>query len=279
MRHSLTILFALLISTLLVKQVRAPLPHAVDTEPEPEPEPEPVPNQGEESGSDSTSGSDDDSGTVGIGSPAAPVSPPAEGNEAEFEEEDTDYSEILEHVKDLLDAITEIISDLADGSSTTVSAPLPTAALPCYHASSIYNGCGLHNSVFPNVVFPIQASCLCYVTEGSNTTAIWAPSSYDGLLSSCNKFAQTQTLASITKVGNSTSDFNLCASAGDVRATPALAAASSTTTISATPAPGSTTTPAASTPTATGTSGSANRVSALRLLIASIGLWLCRIAI
>lgn len=277
MRHSLTILFVLLIGTLFVKQVRAPL---VDIEPVPEPvpepEPEPVPNSSEGSGSDSNPGNDDnDSGTVGIGSPAVAAAPPAKGNEADFEEEDTDYSEILEHVKDLLDALTEIISDVADGSSTTVSAPLPTAALPCYYASSIYNGCGLHNSVFPHVIFPVQASCLCYETQSGNTAAIWAPSSYDGLLSNCNKFAQTQTLASVTKVGNSTADFNLCASAGDVRATPALAAASSTSSPSATPS----NTPAASTPTVTGTSSSASRISVLKPLILGIGLWLCTTAV
>ena len=289
-------LFILLLGILLVRHVRAgvAIPHIEDpapaepaSEPEPEPasEPEPVsepePATSGNDGDDSplTSGDDDSDHDGGNnpsgGTPAAPAAPPAEGNEAEFEEEDTDYGEILEYVSDLLDAITSIISDSGDGSSTTVSAPLPTAALPCYSVSSIYDECGLHNSEFPNLVFPVQASCLCYVTKGNDTTATWAPSSYDGLMSRCNNFAQTQTLVStITKVGNSSSDFNLCSSAGDVRATPALAAASSTTTQSATP--GSATT-AAITPIATSTGGSGDRLYALRPLIACLGLWLCSV--
>ena len=287
MRRSLPALFFLLLGTLLVQHVRAAFPHIEDPAPEPAPEPitdpvpdpEPVPSGNDDGDSPLTSGdldgSDDDGDIIPSGgTPAAPAAPPAEGNEAEFEEEDIDYSEILEHVSDLLDAITSIISDLDDGSSTTVSAPLPTAALPCYSVSSIYDECGLHNSVFPNVVFPIQASCLCYVTNRNDTAATWAPSSYDGLMSRCNDFAQTQTLVStITKVGNSSSDFSLCSSAGDVRATPALAAASSTTTQSATPASASTS-PVGPQPTSTG--GSGDRMSVLRPLVACMGLWLCR---
>lgn len=291
MRRSVTILFLLLLGTLFVKQVRAPLPHL--DEPTPDEEPAPVPNTSEDDGSGSGAGSsdgDDSEGGIGEildggtssgepssdGIPAAPVAAPAEGNEAIFEEEDNDYSEVLDAVSDLLDAITSIISDLGDGSSTTVSAPLPTAALPCYSVSSIYNECGLHNSEFPYVVFPIQASCLCYVTKGNDTTATWAPSSYDGYLSDCNNYAQTQTQASITNIGNSSSAFNLCASAGDVRATPALAAASSTITSTATPA---SSTAAPSIPIATGTSSSASRMSVLRPLIVCIGLWFCRMVI
>ena len=285
MRRSLPALLFLLLSTLLVRHVRAPLPHIEDPAPEPAPEPldpvsdpEPVPSGNDGDDSPLTSGDLDGGDDTPIGeTPAAPAAPPAQGNEAEFEEEDIDYGEILENVSDLLDAITSIISDVADGSSTTVSAPLPTAALPCYSVSSIYDECGLHNSEFPNVVFPIQASCLCYVTKGNDTTAAWAPSSYDGLMSRCNDFAQTQTLvATITKVGNSSSDFSLCSSAGDVRATPALAAASSTTTQSATSASATT---AASTPIATSTSGSEDRVYVLRPLVACLGLWLCRMVI
>lgn len=278
MRRSLTLSYLLLIGILLAKQVRAPLPHV--TEPEPEPEPEPISNP---SGSGSGSGNEGDDTSIGgtpleplAPAPAPPVAPAAEGNEAEIEEEDVDYSEILKHVSELLDAITSIISDLDSGSSTTVSAPLPTAALPCYSVSSIYNECGLHNSVFPNVIFPIQASCLCYHTKGNDTTATWAPSVYDGYMSSCNDYAQTQNQASITSIGNSSSAFNLCSSAGDVRATPALAAASSTTTTSATPAAKTTT---ASTPTATGTSGSADRMSALNPLIVCIAMWFFRLVI
>ena len=272
MQRSLTTLLFLLLGTLLVRQVRAAFPHIEDPAPEPAPEipepvsdPEPVSNPSSEDGGDK-----DPSG----GTPAAPAAPLAEGNEADFEEEDIDYGEILEHVSDLLDAITSLISDFDDGSSTTVSAPLPTAALPCYHVSSIYDECGLHNREFPNVIFPIQASCLCYVTRGNDTAATWAPSSYDGLMSRCNNFAQTQTLVStITKIGNSSGDFNLCSSAGDVRATPALAAASSTTTQSATP--GSATT-AASIPIATSTDSSGDRMSVWRPLVACIGLWICK---
>lgn len=282
MRRSLTLLYLLLIAILFSKQVRAPLPHPDVTEPdpvpepEPEPEPEPVSNP---SGSESNSG-DDGYGSIGDIppepiAPATPVAPPAKGNEAEFEEEDVDYSEILEHVSDLLDAITSIISAVDDGSSTTVSAPLPSAALPCYSVSSIYNDCGLHSSIFPNVIFPIQASCLCYHTRGKDTTATWAPSVYDGLMSSCNDYAQTQQQAStITSIGNSSNAFNLCSSAGDVRATPALAAASSTTTTSASPAAKTTT---ASTPTATATLSSADRMSILNPLILCIGAWFFRL--
>lgn len=281
MRRSLKILFLLLVGTLLVKQVRAPAPHPETTDSDSDSEPQPVPNTNHDDNSGSSSGEGEDLGHVGGitlsgGTPAAPVAPPAEGNEAEFEEEDVDYSEILKHVSELLDAITAIISDLDSGSSTTVSAPLPTAALPCYSVSSIYNECALRKSEFPHVVFPIQASCLCYVTKGNDTTAIWAPDSYDGHMSRCNNFAQTQSQASITNVGNNSSAFNLCSSAGDVRATPALAVPSSTTTPSATPA---STTTAPSTPTATGTSGSAKRVSVLRSLVVCMGLWLCRMVI
>ena len=287
MRRSLPALFFLLLGILLVRHVRAAFPHIEDPAPEPAPEPvtdpvsdpEPAPsgNDGDDSPltSGDLDGSDDDGGTIPSGgTPAAPAVPLAEGNEAEFEEEDVDYGEILEHVSDLLDAITSIIPDVADDSSTTVSAPLPTAALPCYSVSSIYDECGLHNSVFPNLVFPIQASCLCYVTKGNDTTATWAPSSYDGLMSRCNNFAQTQTLVStVTKIGNSSSDFSLCSSAGDVRATPALAAASSTTTQSAVPASATT---AATFPIATSTINSGDQIYVLRPLIACLGLWLYR---
>lgn len=265
MRRSLPALFFLLLSTLLVRQVRAGLDIDYPAL-EPPPEPKDPATSGNEGGD--LDGSGDDGGK-----PAAPAARIAEGNEAEFKEEDIDYGEILENVYNLLDAITSIISDAADGSSTTVSAPLPTAALPCYNVSSIYDECGLHNSEFSTVSFPIQASCLCYVTKGNDATATWAPSSYDGLMSRCNNFAKTQTLVSkITKVGNSSSDFNLCSSAGDVRATPALAAASSTSTQSVTPASATTT---ANTPTATGPDNSGNRVYLLRPLVACLGLWLC----
>ena len=291
MRRSLTIFFLLLLGTLLVKQVRAPAPHIDVPDTEPEPEPVPVPNSSDDDSSiaGSSSGDGDDSGDdsggidqiIGDGSssdgtPAAPAAASADGNEAEFEEEDTDYSEILDAVSDLLDAITSIISDLGGGSSTTISVPLPTAASPCYSVSSIYNECGVHNSEFPYLIFPVQASCLCYVTEGNDTTATWAPSSYDGYLSSCNDYAQTQTRATITQVGNSTTEFNLCSSAGDVRATPALTAASSTTTSSAAAASSTT---AISTPTTTPTIGVASRMSVLRPLIVCIGLWFGRMVI
>lgn len=279
MRRSSTILFLLLIGTLLVKQVRAPAPdfHPDDTYTDPDPDPAPVASTGDDDqGSSSGEGDDIGDGIISSGgTPAAPVTPPAEGDETEIEEEDNDYNEVLEHVSELLDAITSIISDLDSGSSTTISAPLPTAALPCYSVSSIYNKCALDTSVFPNLIFPVQASCLCYATNANDTTATWAPSSYDGYMSSCNDFAQTQTLASITAVGNSTSVFNLCSSAGDVRATPALAEPSSTTTASATPA---SSTAALSTRTATATSGSANRIFVLRPLVVCVGLWFCRMA-
>lgn len=282
----------LLIGTLLVKQVRAPPPvsHPDDTDTDTgsdsdpdtdtgsDTDPAPVASTGDhDQGSSSGEGDDIGDGMISNGgTPAAPVTPPAEGNEAEIKEEDIDYNEIIEHVSELIDAITSIISDLDDGSSTTISAPLPTAALPCYSVSSIYNKCALSTSVFPNVIFPVQASCLCYATQANDTTATWEPSSYDGYMSSCNDFAQTQTLASITAIGNSSSAFNLCSSAGDVRATPALALPSSTAAPSATAAASASSTVAPATPTATGTSGSANRVSVLRPLLVCVGLWFCR---
>ena len=278
MRRSSTILFLFLIGTLLVKQVRAPAPvshpDVPDTDTGSEPDPEPVKSTGDDDNTGSSGEGDNigDGITSSVGTPAVAVTP-AEGNEAEIKEEDIDYNEILEHVSELIDAITSIISDLEDGSSTTVSAPLPTAALPCYSVSSIYNKCALETSVFPNVIFPYQASCLCYITNAKENTTSWAPSSYDGYMSRCNDFAQTQTLASITAIGNSSSAFNLCSSAGDVIATPALALPSSTTTTSATPA---SSTVALSTATATGTSGSARRISVLRPLAVCVGLWFCR---
>ena len=281
MRHSLTILFLLLIGTLLVKQVRAPVPHiddpdTVSSDPPivPNTNTDDNPGSSSSSGDGSVSGDGDPTGIDGIldggtSSGGAPAVVP-QGNEAEFEEEDTDYEEILEAVSDLLDAITSIISALDSGSTTTITAPLPSAALPCYSVSRIYNECGQQVSAFRYLEFPEQASCLCYEHGGNDTAATWAPSAYDGIMSSCNDFAQTQTQATITQVGNGSSAFNLCSSAGDVRATPALASASSTNA-----APVSTT-PAASTPIATGTSGSASRTSVFRPLVLCIGLWFCR---
>ena len=83
-------------------------------------------------------------------------------------------------------------------------------------------------------------------------------------------------------IGNQSSEFNLCASAGDVRATPALALASSTssaaattTTSSAQPANGPTT---QSSPTPTGTSG-ASRVSVVWSLVAGVGLGILSIVV
>lgn len=272
-------LFLLLVGTLLVKQVRAALPHSDDTDTESSDPPiVPTKNTGgssSSSGDDNVSGDDDPSGIGGLigggdtGISSGPVVVPL-GNEAEFEEEDTDYEEILDAVTDLLDAITSIISALDDGSSTTISAPLPSAALPCYSVSSIYNECGQQVSAFRYLEFPDQASCLCYERNGNDTSATWAPSSYDGIMSSCNDYAQTQTQATITQVANSSSAFNLCSSAGDVRATPGLTSASSTTTASAS------STPAAVTPTPTGTSGSASRMSVFRPLVLCIALWFCR---
>lgn len=278
MRHPLTLLFLLLIGTLLVKQVRAPLPHP-DEVPHPEPAPQPIYNDPDDNtGSSPGDGDDTGGGAAGYG-PLTPLGdPPAEANEAEIKEEDNDYSDILDAISSLLDAITSIISlEIDSSSSTTVSAPLPTAARPCYSVSSIYDKCALQNSVFPNVIFPIQASCLCYTSGASDTFPIWVPSSYDGLISSCNDYAQTQTLASITAIGNSSSQFNLCSSAGDVRATPALALPSSTTTSTATPASSPTTQTA---PTSTSNeiaNGSPNRNSAIGSLILCIGLWIFRI--
>ena len=282
MRSPVTLLFLFLIGTLLIKQVRAPLPHPEEN---PDPDPAPLPKVNDNDDSTGTSSGDENSGGTSGGheAPAAPAAPVGQANEQEVEEEDNHYSEILDAVSSLLDAITSIVSDLDDGSSTTISAPLPSAALPCYSVSSIYNNCGLHNSVFPNVIFPVQASCLCYRTSASATAAAtWVPQSYDGLISRCNDYAQTQTLASVTKVGNNSADFNLCQSAGDVRATPGLALPSSTsstrgiTTSTALPASSPTT---QSAPTPTGSTGGARRNSWVGSFVVELTFWVCRMLI
>lgn len=183
-------------------------------------------------------------------------------------------------VSKLLDAISSALDDDSGNgpSTTTISRPLP-----CYRLSSIYNDCALHNSVFPNVIFPIQASCLCYhpiTNSASSTVATWVPSAYDGLLSSCNDYAQSQTLVTgISQIGNSSADFGLCLSAGDVRATPALAVASSaTSTATSTTRGGATAQPAngpttqsAPTPTASTSGASQRRVSVVEAVIVGVG--------
>lgn len=162
-----------------------------------------------------------------------PIGPPATvPGEYPGEDPESEASDIGEHLLDILDAITSLASLAVVGTTaaatTITSAPsIPTAAYPCSSAEVIYNSC---SSQFPDFnVSPqsAQARCLCYAGQSNNAT-VWAPSIFDGYVSSCNNYVQAQTqLSTLQGVGG---DLGLCSSAGQVIATTGTVASASTRT-------------------------------------------------
>ena len=197
------------------------------------------------------------------------AAPPASGkyNEAQIEDEETHYEEILDAIDSFVDALTDVLDE---------NSSIPTAAYPCFDVLNIFNDCDSNYSSFDSGTFPVQASCLCY-TARTNETATWAPKYYDGLISSCSDYASTQAQFSIGEITYTSGQSSLCSSAGDVRATPALVTPSPT---SSKPSPTATPTSsptAQNTPIPTSSSRPAYQNVGSGLLIAVLGLWLCEI--
>ena len=231
MRYSLFL--SLILSSALLVHAAFPIPKAPDA---PDVAPEPVVP---ETPSDPASDPTPESGPKPEGtSPNEPnpIGPPATvPGEHPGVDPESEASDVGEHLSDILDAIISLVSLAVGGTTaagtTITSAPsIPTAAYPCSSAEVIYNSC---SSQFPGFdVSPqsAQARCLCYVGQGNYATA-WAPSIFDGYVSSCNNYVQAQTqLSTLQGVGG---DLGLCSSAGQVIAalstTGAVASASTRT--------------------------------------------------
>ena len=162
-----------------------------------------------------------------------PIGPPATvPGEYPGEDPESEASDIGEHLSDILDAITSLASLAVVGTTaaatTITSAPsIPTAAYPCSSAEVIYNSCSSQHPDFNVSPQSAQARCLCYAGQSNYATA-WAPSIFDGYISSCNSYVQAQTqLSTLQGVGG---DLGLCSSAGQFIATTGAVASASTRT-------------------------------------------------
>ncbi|MCJ1450581.1 hypothetical protein MMC28_000914 [Mycoblastus sanguinarius] len=201
----ISVLFLNLVLTLLLVRAAGPvLPH-VDPDPDPAPD---VPNDGPNS----------DPSTPDIGAPGANIGPIG------FTPSESDESDIGEHLSDILDAIQSIISIAAGGSTTVLASSVPPVAYGCLSAESIYSVCSANDTVFNTAATSYQASCLCYRTIGG--TPYWAPLAFDGYMSSCNDYVQAAIQYSTNQSGIETA-VSVCATGGDVRATPAANATNS----------------------------------------------------
>ena len=137
-------------------------------------------------------------------------------------EESNNVEDIGEALSSVVDAITSILSALSPSSSTDISGvsfstatideatitrivAIPTAALACFNASSVYNSCSAQQSGFLLAAESIQAECLCYQATGSSTS--WLP-----YLSVCNQYVQTASNRSAATSGIS-QGAALCSSA------------------------------------------------------------------
>ena len=277
MPRAFTLFFFFLMIISLVGNVRAALPLPVVEDPHLKPVyPEP-PHYKPYAGGKEPGGKE----PGGNGNPA-----PGEGQEAEIEKEDKDYKEILDAVSSIID---DILSAADDESLTATSASIPPGASPCFDVGDIYDECSAYNSGFETEIFPVQASCLCYTAGDDDNIPTWAPDLYYGLMNSCCHYAQTQTQVHVTSLG---SRYDLCRSASDVIATPALAsprstiaAATHTTTPTSKKVTASSTSalPATAPSTlalpATTSSTSVHQNIDLALLIAFIGFWLCEMLV
>ncbi|KAL8745443.1 MAG: hypothetical protein Q9190_002425 [Brigantiaea leucoxantha] len=178
-----------------------PAPRPEPVAPEPEPEPRPV------------------GGTSGGDGSLPPGSSPAQGA--------ADDEWAAEEALDLIsDSIQNAIPDNS-GDSTITTGPIPTNAVAdpnaraCIAASSVYSDCAVHSSNFYSLGLSYQASCLCYWT--SSGMVGWAPSSFAGLMSRCNSYAETSGTGFQTGLADAAS---LCTSVGDVRMSQKVAGAS-----------------------------------------------------
>lgn len=238
-----------------------------------EPVSEPAPDEPDQPTSGCKTGED----CSGSGETAPlPYGDPAATNPDPTEDEPI---EVAEHISDILDLVTTIIS-LAQGSSTiTTRASLPTAAVPCTSAQKVYAACSSASSGFGAYAMSVQASCLCYVQVQSDVS--YNPGAFDGYISSCNNFVLGQTSISTEATGLAPA-LGLCSSAGPVRAA-ASASASTTGTgavasgtgssVSRASASATTASPTASTPTVQPeTTGGASRDMVRGSLFVLVGL-------
>lgn len=126
-----------------------------------------------------------------------------------------DSSEIAEHISDILDLVTSIISIAQGGSTVTASASLPTAAYPCLSAQDLYASCASVSSDFGVQAATAQANCLCY--DEVRFDVNYNPGAFDGYISSCNQFVLEQSSIS-TQASYLSPALGLCSSVGVVRA-------------------------------------------------------------
>ena len=163
-----------------------------------------------------------------------------DGSDNDGEEENAHAaSEIIEHINDIIDDISSLLSlaiSTSDSSTFTLTrptaSPLPTAASQCLSAQSIYSACGRSDNSggqnFTTLSVSQQASCLCYQRFGGSssgdnkatTTVTWVPGLFDGYVSSCNGFIATQSIVALTTSTSASTTTGICASVGDVRASP-----------------------------------------------------------
>ncbi|KAI4130587.1 MAG: hypothetical protein LQ338_001659 [Usnochroma carphineum] len=156
-------------------------------------------------------------GTTGGFHPGADNSP-APGSTGVTNNED-ELGKIFELILDIIQSALPSGSD--SPTATIIPAPIPTAqvtnpnARACLQANSIYSGCLAATSGFDvNNNPPYQASCLCYWT--SNGMVAWQPSTYDGWMSSCYHYVNSQTVQA-TAASGVRDQSSLCTSVGDVK--------------------------------------------------------------
>ena len=222
--------------------VRAPVPRPESSNPEPEggrpiepagfpapetPQSDPLNNYGEHP----PLANPDPDPTV----PHAAVAPAyVEQPEHPTQEEksESELGEVLEKIADAIESVVDAFNNNASPTGTDtiipgIAAPVGPTTTPapeaaaCLSASEVYTNCYSATSSpnFFSLLRTDQASCLCYATVSGSW--YWEPSSFDGYMTSCNSYAQTQNISTsqaAVRAGIS-SGVGLCASAGNVRTT------------------------------------------------------------
>ena len=204
---------------------------------------------------------------------------PAPNDSGGTDDDPHEAAEIIEHIGDVLDAITSIVlfpsSDSSSTYTITSKPPLPTAAHPCLSAQSIYSACGsIYGANFTSQPVSQQASCFCYQAfsgGGDNRTTTWVPGLFDGYVSLCDAYIATQTVVSVVSVsasvtvtgaGASAGATGICASVGDVRAGESVSMSASASSTSSTK-PGSSAPTTKTTPSSTSSSTTASTAPAI----------------
>ena len=220
-------------------------------------------------------GEHDDANTEAPGVPGALAT--GENPKPAPEDEEPDWNEIADALKDLIEKIVDALEDSTSGGSSsssggvaTISSPprtaLPIRASPCASALDAFSTCSsAYNGTFSAVATTVQAGCLCNAAPTFD---------FNGQMRYCHSYVQdhTQLQSYASAIANATAVCG-CDSApssilgievgGCTTSTASPGAATSSS--SSLPQAGSEATLSPSTPSPTGTSG------AVRIGCASFG--------